>query len=82
MTKNDENRFFKKIAVSVAQYFKSCRLILNANEKFLEIKMIRERRSTNPGSLTRFGSGHCNRGTDSMEIPISTPKYSLSICTK
>jgi hypothetical protein len=31
--------------------------------------MISERRSTNPVSLTRFGSGHCNGGRDPMEIP-------------
>ena len=52
MTKNSEKRFFKKIAVSVAQYFNFCRSILNANEKFLETKMISERRSTNTVSLS------------------------------
>ena len=62
MGKNGENRFTQKIAVSVTQYFNSCRSILHPNENFLETKMISEKCSTNPASLTRFGSGHCNGG--------------------
>jgi len=59
---SDEKRFLKKIAVSVAQYFNSCRSILDPNEKFLETKMISEKSSRNSISLRRFGGGHCYRG--------------------
>ena len=64
MTKNG---FAKKSAVSVAQYFNSCRSILDPNENFLETKMISEKSSTNHVSSTLFGGGHCNRGRDPME---------------
>jgi hypothetical protein len=47
-----------KTAMSVAQYFNSCRSILDPNENFLETEMISERSSTNPISLTLFGDGH------------------------
>ena len=70
MRKNGENRFTQKIAVSVTQYFNSCRSNLHPNENFLETKMISEKCSINPANLTRFGSGHCNGGRDPMEIPI------------
>jgi hypothetical protein len=52
MTENGKNRFCTKMAVSVAQYFKSCRFILRSNEKFQEAKMISERRSTNAISFS------------------------------
>ena len=67
ITKNGKNRFSETIIVSVGQFFNSCRSLLHPNEKFLEIKMISERRSTNSVSLKPFGEGHCNRGRDPME---------------
>ena len=54
MTKSGKNMFSKKMVVSVTQYFNSCRSILRPNEKFLETKMISERRSTNAVSLKQF----------------------------
>jgi hypothetical protein len=64
-----QKKILQKNRSGCRQYFNSCRSILHPNEKFLETKMIREKRSTNPLSLRRFGRGHCNRGRDPMEIP-------------
>jgi hypothetical protein len=52
MGKNGENRFTQKIAVSVAQYLNPGRSILDSNESSLETKMISDRSSTNPVSLS------------------------------
>jgi hypothetical protein len=67
--------------MSVAQYFNSYRSILDPNENFLESKMISERSSTNPISLTLFGGGNCNRSRDPMEYSMSmttTSTYTLT----
>ena len=64
-----QKKILQKNRSGCRQYFNSCRSILHPNEKFLETKMIREKRSTNPLSWRQFGRGHCNRGRDPMEIP-------------
>ena len=61
--------FLQKKRSNCHQYFKSCRSILDPNETFLETKMISEKSSTNPISLSQFWepSVFCDR--DPKEYP-------------
>jgi hypothetical protein len=70
-----QKKILQKNRSGCRQYFNSCRSILHPNEKFLETKMIREKRSTNPLSLSQFGEPSVFCGRDPMEIPSSASYY-------